>query len=481
MRLKPFKQLFRSPFKPLYDEARLPEKIRRSILFMMIGNILGGLSGTISGGSPLTGFAAALGANDFIYGVLTAVPIIGTLMQLIAAHMVRRTGKRKKYMLVFGLISRAIWLLIALVPFIVPADPTWLRIWSVIIMIFIINISGSFINVCFTPWFGDLVPIGIRGRWMSYRGRITSILNVLTGIAISWLLDSMTGFTGYTIAFLMAGVFGVADIMCFFGVQDIPVATDKKEKLFASFGTVFRDKNFRRFMIFWTCWCFACNFGGSYYTRYALGPMGLSYMQVTIAGQIASSLITVLVLPFWGRFIDRFGGKATLKIACTSVGILSLIWQISTPGSMLPMLLYNLMGAAFWCASDLTGSTLLMETSAQEQRSSYIAIFACVTSIAGTFTAVLGGGAVLQIIGDAAAANGWMMFGQPLDQYKVIFLMNTLARLLVVFLILPHVRDSKNTTLREVRLALAEDMKMHRQAAAVNKAIRKQKKLARKM
>ena len=43
-----FKRVFSSPFRPLYDEARLLPKLRRSILFVIFGNVFGNLFSVIT-------------------------------------------------------------------------------------------------------------------------------------------------------------------------------------------------------------------------------------------------------------------------------------------------------------------------------------------------------------------------------------------------------------------------------------------------
>jgi hypothetical protein len=49
------KKLLKSPFTALFDEAQLLPEIRRSILFMIMGNMCGNLFNVISAGTALTG------------------------------------------------------------------------------------------------------------------------------------------------------------------------------------------------------------------------------------------------------------------------------------------------------------------------------------------------------------------------------------------------------------------------------------------
>lgn len=44
------RRLKHNPLNSLFDEARLPEKIRRSLCFILLGNIMGNAHGIICGG-----------------------------------------------------------------------------------------------------------------------------------------------------------------------------------------------------------------------------------------------------------------------------------------------------------------------------------------------------------------------------------------------------------------------------------------------
>ncbi|MBE5759470.1 MAG: MFS transporter [Clostridiales bacterium] len=428
-----------SPFTALYDEENLPQKIRRSIMMMIFGNLFGNLWSTITSSGPaLTGLAAELGANDFIYGVLTAIPCVGTLMQIPAALLVSKTHKRKKYMLLYGTISRAVWLIIGLVPYFVPMDPSWLRIWSLIFLVGINSVFGSFINVCWTPWMADLVPIGIRGRWLAVRDRIISVISLTVGIGTAYILDIIPGYKGYAIVLGIGSIFGIADMLSFIGVENVPMKTDASAKISDVFKKIFDNKPFVKFMIFWTIWCFTSNLSGSFYTRYALGDMALSNTEVTLAGNVASSIITMLIVPFWGRKLDFYGHKPIFWFAGLISAVTPLIWLMASPGSMWVMLLYNLVANAFLCAVNLASQTSLLSYATDDQRPNYIAIYSCFTSLLGSFLGTLTGGAVLQTMQDSFIANNI-----ALDHYKIIFVVSAVLRLVVILIFVPRITNNR--------------------------------------
>lgn len=436
-----------SPFSALYDEAGLLPVIRRSLLFVIFGNICGNTFGTITTGTALTGYAEALGANDFVFGVLTGIPLAANLFQIPAAMLVSRTHKRKQYMLTYGLIGRALWILAGLVPYFMPAEPAWLPLWTVIFLVGMAASGCSFINVCFTPWLADLVPLRIRGRWMGLRDGINAVVSMSMGLVTAYLLDTLPSFTSYTVVFAIAGVVGALDMCCFIGVKEVHSAPPVKVDLWKVCKQIVHDKPFFTFMLFWTAWCFTANLSGPFLIRYALGDMGLSYMQVTLCSQIAAALITILVISFWGKLLDRYGNKPVLWVSCVAAALTPAFFCFSVPGSIWPTLLHNVIGAAFWSAANLSASNMQLSYSPDDQRPTYIAIYSCVANLFGSFLGVICGGALLEGIHAWVDANAITLAGAPLDYYKVVFVISVIARLGIVLFFLPRMKnDNEHTT-----------------------------------
>jgi MFS family permease len=434
-----------STFNALYSQARLPDDIRRSLFAMMLGNMFGTLWGTITGGSALTRYAAALGANDLVYGMLTAIPLAAGLIQIPAAVLVSRTRKRKQYMLTYGVFSRALWLVIGLVPFFLPADPSWLRMWSVIFLIGLSAASGSFINVCFTPWMADLVPIAIRGRWLSGRDRIISVIAMGVGLFTAYLLDRIPGYPGYAVVLCLGGALGITDMICFLFVKDKSSVPPVKVELIKVAKQIFKDKPFFRFMLFWTLWCLTANIGNAYIPRYILGELRMSNVQFTVSGMIAASLTTAVSISFWGRMIDRFGCKPVIWLTGIFTAIAPLSYLVAVPGSLLPMLLHNIVGAAFWSGTNLAATSMQLSASPDDQRPSYIAFFSSFTSLFGSFLGVLVGGLMLEALRTGQEA-GWFL----MDRYKAVIGFSALSRLAVGLLFVPLLKNENSYEIKDL-------------------------------
>jgi len=408
-----------------------------------MGNILGTVFGVIctSSSPSLTGYAEFLGANDIVFGLLTGIPLAAAVLQIPFSILVSRTQKRKRYMMTYGLFSRALWIVIGLVPYFIGEEPEWLRLWSVI---FLIGISSSFsavINTCWMPWMADIVPTEIRGRWLSIKEGICSIAGVTMGLFVAMLLDRMPGMIGYTTVFVMGGILGVLDMVCFFFVKEVYKTPPVRLRIVPLFKRILNDKPFFRFTIFWTLWSFTANMSGYYLGRYALTEMGLSYMQFTLFGQVAASTITVIVISKWGKLLDQYGCKPVLWVSCVIGSLTPAFYLLSVPGSIWPTFLHNTIGAFFWSASNLAATSLQLTSSPDAERPSYLAFFSFFTSLFGAFLGVLFGGAILELVQSTAVLSSIFP-----DRYKCMIGLSVILRLGSVLLYIPRLENNREYT-----------------------------------
>jgi len=431
-----------SPVNLLYDEARLPHLIRRSLNMILLANIFGNLFGIICGGgtTAMIGLANELGAGDFAFGILNGIPQAAALLQIPFSMLVSRTQKRKKYMLTLGVFSRALWLLFGFIPLIFPQSQGSLGLWSLIFLLGISSCVGSVINVCWFPWFSDLAPIGIRGRWLSFRDTVMAGVNFIFGLGVATLLDTLPPESRYIVIFLMGGTVGVLDMVCFGFCKETYSTPPRKMKFFAIFKEVWKNKPFMRLVIMWTAWCFTANLCGAYLGRYAMNEMGLSFTQVMIFGTMSASIGTMLVMTQWGKALNRFGCRSVMLVAGIGAAVTPIFFLLSTPGSVLPMFLHNFIGALFWSGTNLSANSMQLSYSPDDARPSYIAVFACITALVGTALGTMTGGALLEMWDQA----GW--FAGGFDKYMALITLSVVLRLGITLLLVPSMENDREGT-----------------------------------
>ena len=444
-----------NPLNLLYDEARLPQVIRRSLNFILLANIFGTFFGIICGGgtTAMIGLANELGAGDFAFGLLNGIPQAAALLQIPFSMLVSRTQKRKKYMLTIGVFSRALWLLFGLIPLLVPTSPAGLQLWTLIFLLGISSCCGSVINVCWFPWFSDLAPIQIRGRLLSFREILLACTNFLVGLLVAYLLDTLPLSSRYIIIFLLGGAAGIMDMVCFGFCKEVHSAPPKKQKFFSMFKQVLQTKPFMRLIVMWTAWCFTANLCGAYLGRYAINEMGLNFMQMMIFGTMAASISTIFVMPRWGRALNNYGCRSVMLVAGIGASLTPLFFLLSTPGSIWPVFLHNFIGAMFWSGTNLSANSMQLSYSPDEGRPSYIAIFACVTALVGTALGTMTGGVLLE------AFDGMPLFAGRFDKYMALVVLSVVLRFGITLLLVPPMENDREGTPRQLLGALLSTLK----------------------
>lgn len=248
----------------------------------------------------------------------------------------------------------------------------------------------------------------------------------------------------YIIVFIIGGVVGMLDMCCFMGCKEVYSAPPVKSGFSATLKKVVRNKPFMHFTLMWTAWCFTANMAGAYHNRYCMNVMGLTFMQITLFATLAASVGTILMVPRWGRIIGWIGSRNVMYIGCLGAAFCHLFYLFATPGNIWPSLLNNLLGAAFWCGSNLAANTLQLSCSPEEEKSSYIAVFNCVAALVGTALGTMTGGSLLSWW----ERMGWFTTGP--DRYQVLTILGVALRITAILILVPGLPDEQGVRLRDV-------------------------------
>ena len=434
----------------LYDEFQLPKIIRRSLNLILIDNIFGNLHGIICGGgtTAMVGLANELQAGDLAFGLINGIPQAAALLQIPFSILVNRTHQRKKYMLTLGMFSRALWMLFGLIPLIVPANPAWLPLWTMIFLLGISSCCGSVINVCWLPWFSDLAPARLRGRWFSFRDMLVAGVNLAFGLLVAWMLDTLPVYNRYIIVFALGGFLGMLDMLCFGFCKEQYNDPPRKLRIGAVLKSIRQNRPFCRLVIMWTAWCFTSNLAAPYLGRYSINDLGLSFMQMTVFGTAAQAIAVVLVMARWGKALNRYGCRSVMLVSTIATSLTDAFYLFAVPGSILPVLLRNFIGAACWSGCNLAANSMQLSASPDEGRPSYIAVFACITSLVGVALGTLCGGALLEGWENA----GWFSAGP--DRVQVLVLLGVVLRLLVALFLVPPLENDRDGTPKQMLAAV---------------------------
>lgn len=453
----------RKPQIHLFDATGLTPDVQKSLNLIILAVTFSMVFTNITTSAVWTGYQRMLGANAMMLGILSAIPVTASTLQILASYILERWQQRRTLLLVFGLISRLLWAVIGLIPLLVPSQLAHMRIYALMALLAASAGCASFINVSFYSLMGDLVPMRIRGRYFSSRQAVSLLAGILTGLFVSFLMDRVDGFIGYTIVLVIAGLFGAADICCFFVVKWPPMQPHegKREGLLSMIRCVLRDKPYMRIVGYFTLWSFAVNISGPFTNVYFLEQVRMSYTEITLIMQILPNIITVLVISRWGRNADQYGNQPVVQLAGLYCMLMPLTYLFTGPRSFLILPGAYVLSGIFWPASDLGTQNMYLAKSPTHNRSMYIAIFFASTQLLGTALSNFIGGILM---------NGPLLRLQaleipfthgPLTRYDFIFLLSGILRIVLVLGILPRLREADDTPARQMVRAMNANSRAH--------------------
>lgn len=433
----------RRPSLRLYDATGLSLQTQRGLNMAILAVTFSMVMTTITTGAAWTGFQRMLGADAQLLGVISAIPVAASTLQILAAYMLERWRARRALFLGFGIVSRLLWVVIGLIPYFTPMAQPQMRLVLLMVFLALSAGSGAFINVAFYSLIGDLVPLRIRGRYFSSRQAVSLLSGILAGLLVSWLLDATEGFTGYTIALVVAGVFGTADICCFFFVAWPPMQPQGNARpgLGRMLRTVLRDRGYMRIVGYFTLWFFAVNLCGPFTNVFFLEEVRMTYTQITLLNQIVPNMATVLVIGWWGRQMDRYGNQPIVQTAGLYCMLLPLSYLLIGPHSFWILPFANVLSGICWPASDLGQQNMYLAKAPAQNRSMYVAVFFASTQLLGTALSNYVGGYLMDGPLATLAASGFAGF----SRYDYIFLLSSLLRIMCVVALLPRLRQEEDT------------------------------------
>lgn len=417
--------------------------LRRSLKLILIAWIFGAFWQWTISGAAMTRFAIGLDTPVWAFGVLAMIPPLAGILQLPASFLLERFGRRKAVFITAMSLSRASWVLIAAIPWLLPDARAW---WWPLLMITVL-ISWSLAHVAvpaWMNWMADVIPTRVRGRYFGKRNRVGQIVGIVATIGIGFLMDAaekigstsdidagkiMMLTTSVILAF--AGLLGVLDIQCFTRVPDstTPPVTEKIHwRAFIS--RPLRDKQFRYFLGF----NFLLWMGIGSMTQYLWLFL---FDVIKVSNHTANMLLVALPLagfaityPVWGRLVDRVGCRPVLIISAFLSALGPLGWMMIQPGLIWPGYLVVFATIMIWPGVEIASFNLLLGIAGDNQGgSAYVACNALAVGLGGICS-----GIVASILAAAFIDLSWSIPSLHLvvTYHTLIIFMSFVVRMLAV-------------------------------------------------
>ena len=423
---------------------------------------------SLTTGATLTRFAKSIGVSEFGFGLLAAIPFVACLAQLPASYALERYGHRKAVFVGANLLHRALWLVIAAVPWLLPraAQPAGL-----ITIMLVSALANQSTAPAWYSWLVDLVPSRIRGRYFSRRTQAGQFVSLALAIVAGALLDWAEARSGVALARMMsallavAAVMGLVDILAFVAVPSHEKPAKAQPGRFADLlREPLRNRSFRHYLGFTSTMTFGTAFVGQFSWLYVLDVVKASNTQANLLLITAPQLVALFSIPFWGRMIDRLGRKPVATIAGVCVIPGAAVWVLVSQAHWFPGYLGVLFVTFAWPGVDLASYNIMLGLVGGQRgarrSTAYVAINSVVVAAAGTASGLFGG--VM-----ARWLHDWhgSLFGLPLTYHGILFLLSAGVRASAL-LWLRGIDDPRAFSARDALRFMAADMYSNLQQTA---------------
>jgi MFS family permease len=429
--------------------------LRKSLTYVIIAVTLGNVFfisvGNPVGGAAFTKFAVKLGIDDFKYGIILTLAILGSVIQLPFSFNIENSGKRKLIFLAAGFIHRLLYIPIALIPLFVSSSNKNLIFVSIALLIMVSSAANSVVGVAFSSWMGSLIPLRIRGRYFSKRMMIYTISGALSGLIIGQYIDRFDSLTSYTLLFIAVALFGAADIFCFIFIKDPPVETTEKQSI-KTLKEPLRDKNYLKLIISVSLWNFGINLPTPFLFMFMIKQLNMSLFSIYLLSQFVSNVATILFVRYIGKAIDKYGNRPVAIISAFFISVIPFLWCFATPYNYyIIMPIASLITGIFWPGFEMSFINLSIWLAPKKYRTSYLANYSMFTSVVGIGLSYLLGSYFMKFAEPYLKQLDAPFFNsQTLNHYHALFILTSITRLIISIVFLPKINENNAKSLKDI-------------------------------
>jgi len=314
--------------KPCFKQYKLiqQEDLEEGLRALKVDGIFSQSMSVLISNAFLIPFLIMLGAGAFHIGLLAVISSLFSFSQFISINLMNYLKGRKIICVASSLLARLVILSLGLVIIL----GLRLNILGALTFIgcyyFLMNIS----NGAFTHWMLEFVPQDIRGKYFAERTRVALLIASLVSLPFSIIIEISNErvYENYGFLFIAAAILGLVGILFLSSVPEPtykyqnPLSPKTLRKLL--FSDVLKKHYKSMFLIM-----LSMQMALPFLVYYMITRLEMSIILVLII-ILLGNMISVITLPKWGHFIDKYGVKSVLRFTAYLIFLSFLIWPFTT-------------------------------------------------------------------------------------------------------------------------------------------------------
>jgi MFS family permease len=363
-----------------------PEWRRGLRLFLIDGTYIALSSAFLATFMPL--FALGMGASGAQVGLLTslgsAAAVVGCAL---GGPVVRALHSRKRAALYFSRIGDSLSLLLVIaIPFFLSGPA------AITALLTVQTVRGLFSNLGVPAWAAfvpTIVPIQIRGRYISLRSMIQVLVTVVAVPVAGFIIARLGGYpTGFQVSFTIAVTLGLVASWFFSRIPEPAAEETADQPTRAEEGSApWWQGTFGRFLLGAALWTLASAIAGPFYVVFMSEDLGLNAGAIGLLISFATAM-QLIGYALLGRVVDRDGARTLLGLSALALALVPLGWLlVHAWWSILPIYVVSGFATAGY---GLTSFNLMLEVTPEQGRASYTAAYYTSLAVAGAIAPLVG-------------------------------------------------------------------------------------------
>jgi MFS family permease len=367
----------------------------------------------------------SLGATEFHFGLIGAIPMVMLAMQFVGALAASRVAHRRWLWIATCGTHRFFYAVLVSLPLLLPATDKRVLLGISLGILVVDAMLAQFSVPVWFSWMGDLLPRKTLNTFWGHRHRWMMLVKTVSclGVACVFRSEDIPIQSTFRVVVFFGCLVGVLDIALFIWVDEVPQAPETNGNVAASFLAPWRDRAFRSFLLYRCAEAFAIMFSAAFMPLYTMKEMGLSVSSATLIWAVLG-ITPIFVAKAWGRFADGHGYKPILTACSSFKPVAPLVFFFLTPWAALYLLpVYFLADAVVNTGMQLAANGYMLTESPRKHRSMFVASVMAVSGVVGGVAAFAGGWTL-----EALPKSSVTVLGIAMTNYRWVFLASFLMR-----------------------------------------------------
>lgn len=345
-------------------------------------------------GAFIAGFAKMLGMPQGLIGMISAIPMLANVLQLLGGIYFGNMAQYKFQVSFGSLFARSLMGTIYFIPLLLVKNTQ--QAIALVMVYCLAYFLFAFLNPPIVNWIMEIAPESIRGRYFARREMFTMIIVAIGEMVMAKMLDIFKLKGVEQIGFIILGtitiIWAVINFYSFSAIKE-PLRPNKKKKLAVKedLGLLLKNVDFRNLAKLYSIWNIALYVGMLYIAIYMIGTLKMSYVYTMIMSMLTLGF-RVLSVRLWGKFVESNLWSRAIELGAVLLGISTGLLFFANPTTAFIIIpLSHILAGIAWGSIGITFFNLQVMFAPDDTRTLYVGALSSISGISGFIATVISG------------------------------------------------------------------------------------------